>query len=580
MRPRSVLLAVAAGLALADASIVTLALPELLVDLDTTVQGVAAVIGVYTVVLALVLVPVERLAQAYGATRIGAAGFVTFAVASLGCAVADSLPVLLAARSLQAAGGAAALVTTFSLLSDHDPESNPTHPPATSARNLWLGAAVLSAALGPALGGALTQAFSWPAIFLVNIPVALAAAGVCLTMDAPAARAAEPAPAAVAPGSATLLHDPPHTDWRAAAALGMVSAALSAVLFLLVLLLVAGWAVRPLAAAATVTVVPLFALAGSRLGGDARWRAAAGCALVGLGTLALAFLPDARVAWTIAPQALAGFGMGLALPALGGELLPERDARDAARLLSIRHIGIAVALAVIAPITAARLDDATFKARESGVALVLDAEINPTRKLQLAPALLASVDAESPRAVLRKTIAENGDTLEGVERAEYDRLAARADETLVDAVGESFFAAFLITGLLALGGAVLLVSTRLPPPTWAIGAAILGCVVLAAQVEEHHRRAPDPVPIADPCQPRPQPATAGGGSLLDDLANGAQASALASIDTEACQLGSSREELLLAFVSDEDAERFEREHGTDARSVGGFLGSILRALVG
>src|ERR1700712_3691814 len=61
VRPRHVLLAIAAGLALADASIVTLALPQLLFDLSTTVEGVAAVIGVYTVVLAASLLPAERL---------------------------------------------------------------------------------------------------------------------------------------------------------------------------------------------------------------------------------------------------------------------------------------------------------------------------------------------------------------------------------------------------------------------------------------------------------------------------------------------------------------------------------------
>ena len=67
MRPRHVLLAVAAGLALADASIVTLALPQLLRELDTTVEGVASILGVYTVVLAAALLPIERLQRRVGA---------------------------------------------------------------------------------------------------------------------------------------------------------------------------------------------------------------------------------------------------------------------------------------------------------------------------------------------------------------------------------------------------------------------------------------------------------------------------------------------------------------------------------
>lgn len=562
VRPRSVLLAVAAGLALADASVVTLALPQLLVDLGTTVQGVAAVIGVYTVVLALALVPIERVMRTRGAPVVGAAGFVAFGVASLVCALAGSLTVLLVARALQAVGGAAALVAVFALLSDGDPDDP---GPLSSARNLWLGAAVLSAALGPALGGALTQAFSWPAIFVVQVPVAAAAAVVCLRTARP------PAPASPRTAEAT-----PDIDWRAAIALGLVSAALSAVLFLLVLLLVAGWAVEPLKAAGAVTVVPAGALVAGWFGprlGDARWRAAGGCVLVGFGTIALAYLPDARLAWTLAPQALAGLGMGLALPALGGELLPERNPADAARLLAVRHAGIALALVIIAPITAARLDDATTKARRHGVALVLDAKIDPLRKLQLAPALLASVDTESPRAVLRKTIADNRDTLGSDELPEYDHLAARADETLVAAVGESFFAAFALTGLMAIGGAAVLVRVRPRAPGWAVGATAVACLVLAGQVVEWHHAEPEPVAIADPCQPRALPDS---GGLITGTA---QRALLQDLDKTACTYHASREELVLALADPADAKQFEHDHGVDPRSGGSLLG-LLGGLLG
>jgi MFS family permease len=116
VRARHVLLAVAAGLALADASIVTLALPELLFDLKTTVEGVAAVIGVYTVVLAAALLPAERLMRRLGPARLGAAGLLVFGGASLVAGLAGTLTVLLLARSVQAAGGAAGLVAVFTLL--------------------------------------------------------------------------------------------------------------------------------------------------------------------------------------------------------------------------------------------------------------------------------------------------------------------------------------------------------------------------------------------------------------------------------------------------------------------------------
>ena len=74
------------------------------------------------------------------------------------------------------------------------------------------------------------------------------------------------------------------------------------------------------------------------------------------GVLALAVLPGSSVGWIVLPQVLAGVGMGMALPALAGELLPERTPTQAATLLSIRHAGITVALLALAPVAAAQLE--------------------------------------------------------------------------------------------------------------------------------------------------------------------------------------------------------------------------------
>src|ERR687897_589423 len=84
---RRALIAIAAGLALADAAVVILALPPLLIELDTTVEGVAAVIGVYTAVLALALPLAAWLRPRVGDRVLGAGGFPVFAVASAPCAV-------------------------------------------------------------------------------------------------------------------------------------------------------------------------------------------------------------------------------------------------------------------------------------------------------------------------------------------------------------------------------------------------------------------------------------------------------------------------------------------------------------
>ncbi|MET0602973.1 MAG: MFS transporter [Baekduia sp.] len=547
MRIRHILLAVAAGLALADASIVTLALPQLLAELDTTVEGVASILGVYTVVLAATLLPVERLQRVYGAPRTGAAGMAIFAIASVAAGASNSLGMLLVARGVQAVGGAAALVAAFAML-------EPSGAAGSRGRRLWLGAAVLAAAIGPALGGALTEALSWRWIFFVQAPVAAIAALVALREPNRDTRP-QPVPA-----------EGPRLSVGPAIALALVSAALTAVLFLLVLLLVAGWDVSPLHAAATVTVIPAGALLGSRIGGAARARAAAGCALVGAGVLALAFLPDAHLLWTIVPQAAAGLGMGLALPALGGELLPERDPQDAARLLVLRHGGIALALVVLAPIVSNNLETATERAKERGVAVVLDARLAPTEKLRLAPVLLAGVDEEEPRHGLRAALETGRGTIAASEQAAYDEVARRTDDTLVLAVGEAFRTAFLVTGLLGLLAAAAVLPRRWTPALAATAATTL--VLPLTFVGLHAAKAPEAVQLSDPCKPRALPQTGGLEGFLQDRA-------LEVLDTTACKVGATREELVLALADEQERKRFERRHGVDPRSLSTLLQGLL-----
>jgi MFS family permease len=543
MSVRAYALAIAAGLGLADASIVTLALPDILRELDTTVEGVAAVIGVYTVVLAIALVPFERAASGFSVRVIGAGGFVLFALASAACAGADDLTGLLVARCAQALGAAAGLATVFDLLGG-----------AGRGRRLWLGAAVFATAVGPALGGALTQAFDWRAIFVFQVPVALA--GAIAVLVGPAEPAAAPAP-----------ERPERFALRPALALALVSASLSAVLFLLVLLLVAGWNESPLAAAVAVTVIPAAAVAGSRIRTDARTRAAAGSALVAGGVLALAWLPGASLWWTVVPQALAGVGMGMALPALGGGLLPERGPRDAARLLAVRHAGIAVILAVAAPIAAHQLDAATQTAKERGVALVLDAPLQPQDKIRLAPALLNGVDSDEPRAGLRRAVDAERRRFTGRDRATYDRLGERADETLVAGVGEAFRSSFLLAGACGLLAALLLAAGAQLAVMAAAGALMLATPI--AYLALHRAVAPDVPAILDPCTAKRTPPRAGGvGGFLQDQA-------LALLDRTACRLGSSREELVLALADESEARRFQREHGVNPRTIGGLLQALL-----
>jgi hypothetical protein len=458
--------------------------------------------------------------------------------------VADSLPLLLTGRTLQAVGGAAGLATAFELLGGHEGRG----------RTLWLWAAVFATALGPTIGGALTQAFSWRAIFVFQVPIGVVGAIAVLAGPGRAAiEVAEPSRVRFA--------------WRPAVALGLVSASLSAVLFLLVLLLVAGWNISPLGAAAAVTIIPLAAFAGARIEGDPWTCAAAGCALVGGGVLALAWLPTASVWWTVIPQLLAGTGMGLSLTALGGELLPERTPRDAARLLTIRYAGVAAILAIAAPIAAHELKVATQTAREQGVALVLDASLPPLDKIKLAPALLSGVESDQPRTGLHRAVAKERSRFSGADLEIYDTLGKRADDTLVHAVGKAFRSSFLLAGAAGLLAALLLVAGARLAMLAAAGALAVGVPVAYAGL--YSAVAPEPPAIQDPCHAnRVAP---GGGGIEGFL----QRQALGLLDKAACRLGSSREDLVLALADKKDAERFKREHGVDPRSVTGLLGGLL-----
>jgi MFS family permease len=538
---------VAAGLALADASIVTLGLPSILVELGTTVKGVALVLGVYTAVLALALPLAASVAARVGSARIAAGGIAVFALASLACGLMDSIGPILWLRGVQAVGGAGVLVGSFGLLDAGEPGPG---------RRVWFAASIFGAAIGPALGGALTEVFDWRAIFLAQVPLSVPALVVAWRStvgesDADAPPEAEPA-ARLSP--------------RPAIALALLSAALTAVIFLVVLLLVAGWSIEPLAAALAVSVLPVAALIASRIPGDSETRAVTGCLLVAGGIGCLALLPAASAWWTVVPQVLAGFGMGLALPALAGELLPELNRRDVARVLAIRHAGIALALAVLAPIVSSDLDSTVKQAREEGTAAMLDARLPPETKIKVAPELFADVNHEDPRGELQRSFKSAQDDVDESDRDEFDSLEGRLDDIVTGAVRSAFRIAFIVTAAFALAAALVLMWGALAPGAWLRrGAVLLGAIVAlagtAAYAVAYSQSERERVKIENPCTvDRDLPDTGGIGGLFQDLS-------LSALDRAACEFGSSREELLLALFDDDLREQFKEDHGEDPRSI-------------
>jgi MFS family permease len=557
-----VAVAVAAGLALADASIVTLGLPSILVELGTSVEAVALVLGVYTLVLAVALPVAVVLARRHSAAALGSAGLVLFGVSSLACGLVNDIEPLLVLRGVQAVGGAAALVAAFDLLDGGTPGPG---------RRMWVAASVFGTATGPALGGLLTELFDWRAIFLAQLPIVLPGAIACLV----AWRGSGPMSTASGQSEAGPFSRMP---LRPLIALALLSAALTAVVFLVVLLLVAGWSVEPLVAALAVSILPASAYLASRVGGDPETRAAAGCLLVAGGIGCLALLPDASPWWTVAPQMLAGAGMGLAFPALSGELMPERTRRDAATLLSVRHIGIAVTVAVLGLVVGSSLDNTISEAREEGTAVLLDARLDPLTKIEVGPRIFDGIEEDDPRGELERSMAEAREGLDGDDLDELDSVAGQLDDIVTGAVRSSFRIAFIVTGALALAAGLLLLAGALGPGRGIAGvplaaAAAVALAVMAGYGVVFAGSERERVKIEDPCSAdRDSPDTGGITGALQDFS-------LDAMDDAACEAGSSREELALALVNDELAEEYEKEYGEDPRSLsflgGGLLDQIL-----
>ena len=425
---------------LADSAVVILALPAIYREFSATVADVAWVVTAFNLALAVAAVPAAGLVRRVGAARLCSVGLLLFAAASLGCALAPSLGVLIGARAVQGLAGAAAVCAALDLL----PQSAGGD---RGAARSWAAAGIAGAAVGPAVGGLLTQVFSWQAIFIVQVPMALVPA-VVIGFNG------ERSP--VTPAGR------PHL--AANAALALLSAGLTAALFLIVLLLIEGWRLSPIAAAAVVSVLPAAAiLAGplERRLGTARVRAAAGT-LVGAGGLAaLGLMPAAGWWWTVPAQVLVGFGLALSLGGLTEAALAgrSRPALHGGVTIASRHAGIVVGLLLLTPVFMADLDVQSARAERKGVEMVIDSGIAPSTKLRLAARLATDIQRQPGRLPdVRRTI--DALNVGRNERLALNALADRLDDRLDAAATSSFSRSFLLAALLALAGLVPIALAR------------------------------------------------------------------------------------------------------------------------
>jgi MFS family permease len=425
--------AIAVAVVLADSSIVTLALPDILAEYDASVIGVSWVLIAFNLVLAVAVLPASRLARK-SAKPTWVVGVLAFGFASLACALAGSIGALIVARCAQALGGAAVIAAAIELLAG----SRGSHERAAST---WGSAGLVGLAVGPALGGLLTQALSWESIFVVQVPIVLTAAAVRGRRWAPAVE-----------GAAGRI------DARPEVALALLSAALTGALFLLVIMLTQGWLLSPLEAALVVSAMPAATLLAVSLGrglGTDTPALVGGAVFVAGGLAGLGLVPGASWPWTLAPQLMIGVGLAVSIPGLTRWALATGDpaGHRAVSTIAARHAGVVAGLLLLTPIFSAQLEDANEKGQLAGTALVLDATLAAETKLELSSAISRQIDAADGRLPELEPAFDQVQPADD-ETAEYASLSVSMQEELEKAATSAFSLAFIVASALALASAV------------------------------------------------------------------------------------------------------------------------------
>jgi EmrB/QacA subfamily drug resistance transporter len=158
-----------------DNTVVNVALPSIQRDLDTSISGLEWIVNGYTLSFAVLLAVGGRLGDIFGRRRMFIFGVIIFTFASTTAGFAPSNFALVASRVLQGVGAAFMMPGTLSIITN-------AFPPAERGKAIgtWAGVSALALAIGPVLGGFLTEHVSWRAIFFINLPVGVVAVAAAL----------------------------------------------------------------------------------------------------------------------------------------------------------------------------------------------------------------------------------------------------------------------------------------------------------------------------------------------------------------------------------------------------------------
>jgi EmrB/QacA subfamily drug resistance transporter len=189
----------ATAMLMLDISVINTALSDIAAGLDTDLTGLQWVIDAYTIPLAATVLTAGAIADRIGRRKLFLLGVALFTASSALCGAAGGIEVLVGARAIQGLGASMMFATALALISQVTPQRE-DRVKALAAYGAAIGA---SFALGPFIGGSLTELFGWPAIFLVNVPIGIVVLWVTYRM---VAEGRDPTPRRIdLPGQITLI---------------------------------------------------------------------------------------------------------------------------------------------------------------------------------------------------------------------------------------------------------------------------------------------------------------------------------------------------------------------------------------